>query len=461
MASVSIAPRLVAVMALVVTGAASCATVQSSPVTRSPGADRSFLLPAVEVIAMNGLLHLAGRQVIDDGTFAVTAQSIRRNLRGPWVVDDDPFQINQLLHPYQGAMYHDIARSSGLNYWQGLAYTFAGSALWEIASEATPPSRNDQITTSTAGPFLGEPLFRVSRLLLDRRNGPPGGWRTLAATVISPPAGINHMLFGDRFDPAARDVVPAVDIRAHVGVGATLTSHRPRVSASNRQLVGFSVEYGLPGKAGYAHVQPFDYFLIDGTASTANGFESVSSRGLVVGRNYQAGAAAHGVWGLYGTYDYLDPDVFRLSSTALSFGTTAQSWLSTSMTLHSTALLGFGYASTQSAHGPADRGRRYGVAPQALLGLRLIAGSRASLDLTLREYFVSDLAPVSTVQHDRIFRGDTALTLRLVGHHAFGVKYSLSRRRTSHPDVPRLTQARGTLGVFYAYLGSRGFGAVR
>ena len=456
-------------MTLVLTaGAASCATVQTSratvqsaPVIRSPGGDSSYLLPAIEITASNVLVHLAGRQVIDDGTFAVTAQSIRRNLRGPWVIDDDPFQINQLLHPYSGAMYHDIARSSGLNYWQATVYTFAGSVFWEIVCEATPPSRNDQITTSIAGPFLGESLFRVSRLLLDRRNGPPGAWRKIAAIVISPPAGINHLMFGDRFDPAVRDVGPALDIRAQLGVGTTLTGHQPGVSALNRMLFGFSVEYGLPGKAGYAHVEPFDHFIFDGTVSTANGFESLSSRGLLVGKDYQAGATAHGVWGLYGSYDYLAPEVFSLSSTALSFGTTEQSWLSTSMTLHSTALVGLGYASTQSADGSADRGRRYGVAPQALLGLRLIAGSRASLDLTLREYFVSDLTPVSRVEHDRIFHGDVALALRLAGHHAFGVKYSLARRRTSHPDLPRSTQERGTLGVFYTYLGSRGFGAVR
>jgi hypothetical protein len=30
--------------------------------------------------------------------------SISRNLHGPWVVDNDPFSTNQLMHPYQGAM---------------------------------------------------------------------------------------------------------------------------------------------------------------------------------------------------------------------------------------------------------------------------------------------------------------------------------------------------------------------
>jgi len=106
---------------------------------------KSYILPAVEIMAMDAAVNLAGRLLLDPASFEVTPASIRRNLRGPWVVDDDPFQINQFGHPYQGAMYHGIARSNGLSYWPSVAYTFAGSALWEIPGETTPPSRNDQI----------------------------------------------------------------------------------------------------------------------------------------------------------------------------------------------------------------------------------------------------------------------------------------------------------------------------
>ena len=76
-------------------------------------------------------------------------------------------------------MYHNMARSAGLSYWQSVAYTFAGSALWEIAGETTPPSKNDQIASGIAGSFLGEPLFLTSRLLLGRRDDGPGFWRAL------------------------------------------------------------------------------------------------------------------------------------------------------------------------------------------------------------------------------------------------------------------------------------------
>ena len=91
-------------------------------------------------------------------------------------------------------MYHGIARSNGLSYWPSVAYTFAGSALWEIAGETTPPSRNDQIASGIAGSFLGEPLFRISRLLLERADHGPGAWRTFASVLASPPAGINHVV---------------------------------------------------------------------------------------------------------------------------------------------------------------------------------------------------------------------------------------------------------------------------
>ena len=70
-------------------------------------------------------------------------------------------------------MYHGFARSAGFNYWEALGNTFAGSALWEIAGEKTPPSRNDQIASGIGGTFLGEALFRMSNLLLERGEGVP------------------------------------------------------------------------------------------------------------------------------------------------------------------------------------------------------------------------------------------------------------------------------------------------
>src|SRR6185503_15961720 len=140
---------------------------------------KSFVLPIVEIVGMDAGVNRVGRMIFEPETFDVTPATIRHNLRGPWVVDDDPFEINQFGHPYQGAMYHSIARSNGLGYFPSMLYTFAGSAMWEIAGETTPPSFNDQVASGVAASFLGESLFRLSRLALDRSDGQPGVWRKL------------------------------------------------------------------------------------------------------------------------------------------------------------------------------------------------------------------------------------------------------------------------------------------
>src|SRR5688572_4897253 len=181
--------------------------------TQGDSGHKSYLIPVVEIVAMDAGINLAGRVVDDPAAFEVSPASIRRNLRHSWVVDDDPFEINQVGHPYQGAMYHGIARSNGLNYWQSMAYTFAGSALWEVFGETTPPSWNDQISTGFAGSFLGEPLFRISRLLLERADTGRGFWRTLGSVLVSPPTGINQLLVGDPRGSFRRDAVPFSDIR--------------------------------------------------------------------------------------------------------------------------------------------------------------------------------------------------------------------------------------------------------
>ena len=405
----------------------------------------------------------------------MTPASIRRNLRGPWVVDDDPFEINQFLHPYQGAMYHGIARSNGLSYWPSMAYTFAGSALWEIAGETTPPSRNDQIASGIAGSFLGEPLFRISRLLLERADHGPGVWRTLASVLASPPTGINHLLVGDPAGSLAPDAVPFSDIRVQFGATATATGRSRSASslALNQPRLALSMDYGYPGNASYRHERPFDYFRIESSVS-AEGMEQLSTRGLIAGADYGAGRLG-GIWGLYGTYDYFAPDDFHFSSTAVSFGTTLQASISESLVVQSSGLVGAGYAAAQSptsalssqiasAYKPDQtdgRDYHYGVAPQALANLRLIAGRRAALDVTAREYFISAVGGFGTGQRDLIFVGDTSLAIRIYRRHALGLTYQLAGRSSDFLALPDHTQTRSTVGVFYTFLGSGGFGAVR
>ncbi len=424
-------------------------------------ARKSYSIPAVEILGFEALLNLANRHDASND-YKSNLSSISRNLRSSWVVDDDPFRTNQLGHPYAGSIYHGFARSAGFNYWEALAFTFAGSALWEVAGETVPPSRNDQINTGIGGSFLGEALFRLSNLVLEHGGGVSNYSRELAAAAISPSTGFNRLVYRDRLDAifASRD--PAYYSRLQLGFSGTAQNTQGTSSTQlkrNEALADFSIDYGLPGKPGYSYTRPFDYFNLQATASSANGFENLMTRGLLVGRDYKEGTNYRGIWGLYGSYDYMAPQIFRVSSTALSLGTTAEWRLSNSIAVQGSGLMGVGYAAVGTTRANASELEyHYGLAPQALLALRMIFGERASLDLTAREYFVSNVAAASRGGRDNIFRLDASYTLRIKRQHAVTIKYLGNRRDAFFPDLGSRTQSRGTIGIFYTFLGQDGFG---
>lgn len=422
---------------------------------------KSYAIPAAEILGFQFLLNRVDKAHYGCCDYNVTMESVRRNLHSSWVVDRDPFKVNQLGHPYQGSIYHGLARASGLNFWEGFGYTMLGSAVWEVAGEATPPSRNDQITTGIGGAFLGEALFRLSNLILEH-DGLPAGVRELAGAAVSPPVGINRYAFGDRF----RGVFPSRDpiyfTRLQLGYSGSphgnagnSTVDAPR----NEALADFYIDYGLPGKKDYDYSRPFDYFSLQGTVSSANGIENVMTRGLLYGKPYEAGKDNRGVVGLYGLYDYIAPQTFRVSSTAFALGTTSQWRVNDSVQVLGTILGGVGYTAAATINSTDEADYHHGIAPQALVSLRFIYGGRAAIDVTGREYYVSRVAAPNRGGHENIIRADAALTLRVWGRHGISIKYVGNRRDTSYPDIGDRTQRRQTIGVFYTLLGHDRFGA--
>jgi hypothetical protein len=91
------------------------------------------------------------------------------NLSHGFVWNNDQFSTNLLGHPYHGGLYFNAARINGVNFWQSVPYTVAGSLMWEYLMENEPPSINDFIATPIGGMALGEMTFRLSGLLIDNR----------------------------------------------------------------------------------------------------------------------------------------------------------------------------------------------------------------------------------------------------------------------------------------------------
>jgi hypothetical protein len=443
--------------------AAAPASQPAAPKLWDTGSRKSYVIPALEIVGFDFLLNRYNRRFGEQREdYDVNASTIRRNLHSEWVTDHDPFKINQLGHPYQGSMYHGFARSAGLDYWESAGYTFLGSGAWEIAGENTPPSKNDQVASGIGGSFLGEALFRIASLVLENSDGTPRFWRELTAGAISPSTGFNRLAFGNRFDPIFSSNGAAYYSRFAVGVShATQSSAGPAATVKqNEALADFSIDYGLPGQPDYVYKRPFDYFAFQATASTENKFENVMTRGLLLGKDYSAGNSYRGVWGLYGTYDYISPQYFRISSTALSLGTTGQLWLTDTIALQGTGLAGFGYGAVGTLRGlPGDTDYHYGVIPQALLALRLIFGQKASLDVTARDYFVTRISSAERAGHDNIGRVDVAWTWRIKKRHAVAIKYLWNHRDATFSDLIDRNQTRATIGIYYTLLGHDRFGA--
>lgn len=450
-----------------------------APVMRKPvlswetGEGKSYLIPALEVPGFLVFLNLADRLIypnemengkkVYDSTPSTTWDHIRKQ---NWRFDQDPFNVNQFGHPYHGATMYGFARSAGLNFWESLAYSNMGSFLWEMAGETTSPSINDAIMTGQAGSMLGEVLFRMSGLVLEGNGEKPGFWRELGAGVLSPPTGFNRYFFGDRFKQVFPSHAPATFWRAQLGVNLQSRLSDNSVSAPTRREdanLDFEIGYGLPGKPGYTYKRPFDYFHFEFTTfgNVDNPVENIIIRGLLFGADYGAGDDCRGLFGLYGSYDFISPKAFRVSATAASLGTTMQWWLGRDVALQGTFMGGVGFGAAGINH-PQDQKRdyHYGVTPQGLLALRFIFGKRAMIDVEGREYYVSGAGSDDSHGSETISRANAGLTVRIFDRHALGLRYIVSDRVARYGNVPVRHQTEGSLSFVYTFLGDSNFGAV-
>ncbi|HEX4994196.1 MAG TPA: DUF3943 domain-containing protein [Methylomirabilota bacterium] len=447
----------------------------AEPLSRDTGERESYVIPALEIAGFLTGLNQVNRHFIDSKEYGSDGHSIWKNLREPLIIDEDPFSINQLGHPYQGNIYFGFARSAGLDFWRSLAYSLGGSLLWEIAGETTPPALNDHVNTAIGGAFIGEATFRMASLLLEGGGEKPGFWRELGAAILSPPTGFNRLAFGDRFDKVFPSHRPEVFIRLRLG--ATLTNrvdndHLSRDVKRQEGAADYSITYGLPGKRDYQYKRPFDYFHFEFTAVPTAGeitdaIENVSVRGLIGGRTYELGDDFRGVWGVFGNYDYFSPQIFRVSSTGVSIGTVFQWWLTRQVALQGTALGGIGLGAAGTVGNRAEREYHYGLTPLSLLGFRLIFGERAMLEATGRQYYVAGTSSneesgvdTRNFSQDVIMRGSVGLTVRIYGPHALGIQYLVTSRNTGAPDLRDRHQSVQTVTLSYNFLGHTRFGAV-
>jgi len=94
------------------------------------GAGKSTAIPALEIPLFQFGLNQIDRQLyphlMEDGrkVYSSTWRTTYAHItKGPWVVDQDAFSMNQFMHPYTGSVYFGFARSAGQSFWASTAYT--------------------------------------------------------------------------------------------------------------------------------------------------------------------------------------------------------------------------------------------------------------------------------------------------------------------------------------------------
>jgi hypothetical protein len=398
-----------------------------------------YLTPAAEALALQGLIMGWNRYVGAARWATVTPDSVHQNLTGRWVFDNDAYFINQVGHPYQGSFPYAAARSAGLGFWTSAAFPLAASALWEVAGETEAPSINDQVTTTVGGIVLGEVLYRASDWVRgDGRNG----WRTVAATLLSPMSTVNRRVL--RGEPL--EAPEALRLETSIGVQAEVSRPSGEQPVPATAAFGVALTHGLPGDAGFTFERPFDHFDARFAFSPSDDPSvTLRARGLMAGTDFAAGGRGAGLWGLWLGFDLESPGARRVSTSSLGLGATGRWEVARGVGLEGTAIgsaVLLGAAGVVAREPGSDRDYRFGPGAQALLDVAVTAGDRVRAGVNLRQYLV--VGAGDSTGSDLLLDGAVTARVRVVGHH--GLQASASRfQRTAREEGGAVAHQAGSL----------------
>jgi hypothetical protein len=179
--------------------------------------------------------------------------------------------------------------------------------------ENEPSSINDQVTTSVGGAFIGEALHRWGRAVLHGGDEDPSIGRRVLSAIIDPIGTTNRAVFKDSWKR-----VPPPVVHSYMAAGWNYELDNAVQSPVHLEL---AVSHGLPSDPRYEPRVPFDHFdlRVQLDFSTENVAGYVDLRGLILGKTFGT-ERLRALWGLYGTYDYWNPDYARASAIGLGPG---------------------------------------------------------------------------------------------------------------------------------------------
>lgn len=252
---------------------------------------------------------------IEKGDFSyISFNTIRENFRHGFIWDNDKLGTNMFLHPYNGSLFYNAARSSGYTYWGSGLFAIGGSAMWELFMENEYPSTNDIIATPIGGMAIGEVCYRMSDVMIDDRTT---GWRRAGHEtllfIISPMRGLTRIINGDawRRRPTRGRMFGVPDIGIEFAGGARILTFDNQGINDTRPgaAIEFNLEYG--DRFDVKTPRPYDYFNIRAALNLINRqpfLSQLNIKGRLLATELHDTRHTHVSLGMYQHFDYYDSD---------------------------------------------------------------------------------------------------------------------------------------------------------
>lgn len=283
-------------------------------------------LAATEVFAVNMGVWAFDRYIIDGHYAYIDLNSMKRNLQKGFYWDNDNFQTNLFNHPYHGSVYHAAARSNGMEFLESGLYVLGGSLMWELFMECELPSTNDLIATTVGGMALGETLYRLSDLVLDKRaTGGSRFGREFLGFILSPGRGLTRLLTGEawKVSPYSGKQFSQKSINFEISSGLRILELFELESELLDEGLGVCTDIKLTYGDLYEdkNANPYDYF------SLYCGFAFQKNQPLIGNINLLGRLYSQKVWeknnhelfgGVFQHFDYYDSDTLTTDGTKKS-----------------------------------------------------------------------------------------------------------------------------------------------
>jgi hypothetical protein len=209
---------------------------------------RSIWMALGEITAMNGLQWAFDYGVQRKPVFEISPRTVADNFGKTPEWDTNTFTMNQFAHPYNGALYYQVARSEGFRPVEASLFALAGSLEWEYVWETVCPAANDMVNTTVGGITLGESFSRLSASVrANRGGGLLGVAQGLFAGILDPGGSLNRGVFGGTTPSAFLDPRIATRVRLGASTGPVSDARalgQPVPVGGTRGVLRVDVEYG-------------------------------------------------------------------------------------------------------------------------------------------------------------------------------------------------------------------------